>query len=358
MENTTRSTTGATNTSAANTSNTTKPTGSGNASNQKDFYNTLGLNDKASNKDIETAYKKHAAEWHPEKHPNDRVNAQRRFNDINEAYATLSDSGQRHHYDEIRGQHFGVNDAYKLFDKFFDDNGVKDEQEKTFFEKNYPNRKPTYYESLGVPRTASFSDIQRAYRRLAVKYHPSANEGNAESEKKFIEINEAYSHLCNVFRRRNYDDVRFGELHPHNAHNIFVDFFRTNPELFEDDVQLFSDILGSKKPLNALKEPDVDALSKDAEFAESFKAQTIRQDGPGGAVGRTITSKKSIKDGKKYEVNTDEILRPNGSKVVTETVKEDGKVKVNKYEVGADKTRKEITGNHGYGQKALPHHPH
>lgn len=204
---------------------------------------------------------------------------------------------------------------------------MKEEQEKAFFEKNYPNRKPTYYEVLGVSRTASFAEIQRAYRKLAIKYHPSANEGNAEAEKKFIAVNEAYSHLCDVFRRRNYDDVRFGEIHPHHAHNIFVDFFRTNPELFEDDVQLFSDILGSRKPLTSLKEPDVDTLAKsanNAEYVESFKSQTIRQEGPGGAVGRTISTKKSIKDGKKYEVTTDEILKPNGSKIVTETVKQNG----------------------------------
>lgn len=232
MENATSSTSEAVNTSATNTSCTTKPTGAGNATYEKDFYKTLGLNEKASQHDIEKAYKRLAAEWHPEKHPSDRVNAQRRFNDINEAYATLSDVGQRHHYDEIKGQHFSVNDAYKLFEKFFDEHGVKEEHEKSFFEKNYPSRKPTYYEVLGVPRTASFADIQRAYRRLAIRYHPSANEGDVEAERKFIDVNEAYSHLCNVFRRRNYDDVRFGELHPYNAHNIFVDFFRTNPELF------------------------------------------------------------------------------------------------------------------------------
>jgi curved DNA-binding protein CbpA len=205
-----------------------------------------------------------------------------------------------------------------------------------------------------VPRTASFADIQRAYRKLAIKHHPSANESDAEAERKFIEVNEAYSHLCNVFRRRNYDDVRFGEIQPYNAHNIFMDFFRTNPELFEDDVQLFSEILGSKKPLTSLKEPDVDALAKDATFVESFKSQTIKQDGPGGPVGRTITSKKSIKDGKKYEISTDEILKPNGTKVVTETVKEDGKVKVNKYEVGPGETRKELPCSEPTCQKALP----
>jgi hypothetical protein len=89
-------------------------------------------------------------------------------------------------------------------------------------------------------------------------------------------VNEAYSHLCNVFRRRNYDDVRFGELHPYNAHNIFADFFRTNPELFQDDVQLFNLMLGSNKPLVSLKEPDVEALAKGGDFVESFKSQSVR----------------------------------------------------------------------------------
>jgi DnaJ-class molecular chaperone len=172
------------------------------------------------------------------------VNAQKRFNEINEAYAILSNANARHHYDEIKNKSFSAKDAYKLFDRFFDEHGVKDEKEKNFFNSNYPNRKPTYYDILDVPKTASFADIQRAYRKLALKYHPSANEGNAEAERKFIELNEAYSHLCNVFRRSNYDDVRFGEIHPYNAHNIFVDFFRTNPELFEDDVQMFSNMLG------------------------------------------------------------------------------------------------------------------
>jgi len=75
---------------------------------------------------------------------------------------------------------------------------------------------------------------------------------------------------------------------------------------------------------------------------ESFKSQSVRENGPGGAVGRTITTKKSIKDGKKFEIDTDEILKPNGSKIVTETVKENGQVKVNKYELGPHHVRKEL----------------
>jgi hypothetical protein len=80
----------------------------------------------------------------------------------------------------------------------------------------------------------------------------------------------------------------------------------------------------------------------------------VRQDGPGGAVGRTVTKKTSIKNGKKYEVSTDEILKPNGTKIVTETIKEDGKVRINKYELGADHTKKALLQEQD--KKALLHH--
>lgn len=116
--------TGATNTSASctNTSatcTTTKPTGcSKNVS--KDFYDILGINEKSSHKDIDQAYKKLAAQWHPEKHPEDRVGAQQKFNQINEAYAVLSDPAQKHHYDIMKHKQFSMTDAERIFEKFFE----------------------------------------------------------------------------------------------------------------------------------------------------------------------------------------------------------------------------------------------
>jgi DnaJ-class molecular chaperone len=66
-----------------------------------------------------------------------------------------------------------------------------------------------YYETLGVPRTATEKVIRSAYRKLARQYHPDLNPGNKESEERFKEINEAHEVLTDADKRKLYD--RFGE---------------------------------------------------------------------------------------------------------------------------------------------------
>ena len=62
-----------------------------------------------------------------------------------------------------------------------------------------------YYKILDVPKTAGESDIKKAYRKLARKYHPDLNPNNKESEKKFKEINEANEVLSDPDKRKKYD---------------------------------------------------------------------------------------------------------------------------------------------------------
>lgn len=65
--------------------------------------------------------------------------------------------------------------------------------------------KRDYYEVLGVDKSADEAAIKKAYRVLAKKYHPDANPGDAEAEKKFKEASEAYAVLSDPEKRRQYD---------------------------------------------------------------------------------------------------------------------------------------------------------
>src|ERR1700755_3661396 len=65
-----------------------------------------------------------------------------------------------------------------------------------------------YYRPLGVSKTAKPAEIKAAYRKLARKYHPDANKGDASAEERFKEISEAYSVLSDEKRRKEYDEAR------------------------------------------------------------------------------------------------------------------------------------------------------
>lgn len=64
-----------------------------------------------------------------------------------------------------------------------------------------------YYQTLGVEKSASQDEIKKAFRKLAIKYHPDKNKGDKEAEAKFKEISEAYEVLGDPEKRKKYDQV-------------------------------------------------------------------------------------------------------------------------------------------------------
>ncbi|MCX7974823.1 MAG: molecular chaperone DnaJ [Candidatus Aminicenantes bacterium] len=97
--------------------------------------------------------------------------------------------------------------------------------------------KKDYYEILGISRNATQEEIKKAYRRMALKYHPDRNPGNKEAEEKFKEAAEAYSVLADPQKRAIYD--RYG--HEGLRGEGFTGFTGFESSLFEE----FADILGS-----------------------------------------------------------------------------------------------------------------
>ena len=69
--------------------------------------------------------------------------------------------------------------------------------------------KRDYYEVLGVSKSATDDEIKKAYRKIAIKYHPDRNPGNKEAEEKFKEAAEAYDVLHDAQKRQQYDQFGF-----------------------------------------------------------------------------------------------------------------------------------------------------
>ena len=82
-----------------------------------------------------------------------------------------------------------------------------------------------YYEVLGVKKGASVEELKKAYRKLAVKYHPDKNPGDKQSEERFKEINEAYAVLSDPKKKEQFDQFGTNNFHQRfSQEDIFKGF--------------------------------------------------------------------------------------------------------------------------------------
>jgi len=109
-----------------------------------------------------------------------------------------------------------------------------------------------YYEILGVSRTADAAELKKAYRKLAMQYHPDRTPGDAEAEKRFKEAAEAYEVLSNPEKRQRYD--RFGHAGvrgngaggPGAGFQDINDIFSTFSDIFGGSGSIFDEMFGTR----------------------------------------------------------------------------------------------------------------
>jgi molecular chaperone DnaJ len=135
-----------------------------------------------------------------------------------------------------------------------------------------------YYQLLGVDRNASAEDIKKAFRKLAMKYHPDKNPGDAKAEETFKEINQAYEVLSNAEKRKTYD--QYGHDNYHRAHSGGgggpggFDFSSGFSDIFDE---VFNDFMGGgrkRRGGGSMQQPGSDLrYNLDITLEEAFKGK-------------------------------------------------------------------------------------
>jgi len=101
--------------------------------------------------------------------------------------------------------------------------------------------KRDYYEILGVGRSADTEEIKKAYRKLALKYHPDRNQGNKEAEAKFREASEAYEVLSDASKRKAFDQFGHQATQGHGGHGQNME------DIFENFGDIFENLFGGQQ---------------------------------------------------------------------------------------------------------------
>ena len=138
--------------------------------------------------------------------------------------------------------------------------------------------KQDYYETLGVNKGANAEDLKRAYRKLAMQFHPDRNSGDSAAEQKFKEISEAYDVLKDADKRAAYD--RFGHAAFENGHGgaggrpggFDFNFGAGFADIFDE---MFGDFMGARGGGGAARGSDL-RYNLEVTLDEAFTGKTAQ----------------------------------------------------------------------------------
>ncbi len=146
-----------------------------------------------------------------------------------------------------------------------------------------------YYETLEVDKSATDADLKKAYRRLALKFHPDRNPGDKTSEDRFKEINEAYACLSDSQKRSNYDQFGTADGAGAGFGGGFGDFSGNFGDIFGEMFgDIFGDFTGRRRNRPAKGQDlryDLDIDLKDAVFGTERKITIPRAETCSTCVG-------------------------------------------------------------------------
>lgn len=184
-----------------------------------------------------------------------------------------------------------------------------------------------FYATLGVQKDASQAEIKKVYRKLARKYHPDSNPGDAAAEAKFKEISEAYSVLSDPKDREEYDQIRamgaggarftaggqggfedvFGGMFGggRGAGNFHTSF-QTGGAGFED---ILGGMFGGGRPRGPQRGRNITA-STTLDFETAVRGETVTLNTPHGSVKAKIPA--GVTDGQKVKIRGKGEPSPNG----------------------------------------------
>ncbi|BBA85281.1 chaperone protein DnaJ [endosymbiont of Sipalinus gigas] len=130
-----------------------------------------------------------------------------------------------------------------------------------------------YYQVLGISKDSSDQEIKKAYKRLAIKFHPDHNQGDIKSEEKFKEVKEAYEILIDPKKRSIYDKYGYYESDTSSGYSkdrYNNNFYSKSESSFNDIFSdIFSDIFNDNRKNSTYKGSDIN-INLDIDLEDSF----------------------------------------------------------------------------------------